>query len=343
MKHALLALLTLCLTLEFSLQAIERIEPLDTSNQIVTATKRIHLDNCPGAYNPSIIRYQDGYLMSFRWSPNRIEFPWISFIGIVLLDDSFEVISKPELLDTRWSNDATPSQAEDARIIDIDGKIYVIYNDNMDIVFPNTWERRDMYMAEILIENDQVTLLEPIKLLYEAKYRSMPWQKNWNPFIWKNQLLLSYSINPHEVLVPDLQTGACQRLSETEKYHINWDFGGLRGGTPAVLVDGEYLSFFHSGEIKRTPCSDMYDIWHYYMGACTYGAEPPFELKKISNKPIDAVGFYTYSHYSKRVIYPGGFVLDGENIYLSYGKDDAEMWIATINLAKLKASMVDVN
>jgi len=78
------------------------------------------------------------------------------------------------------------------------------------------------------------------------------------------------------------------------------------------------------------------------MGAYTFSATPPFGLKKISPEPIMHPEFYTYSHFSKRVIYPGGFVVEGEKLYLSYGKDDCEVWIATIDVAELKKSLVNV-
>lgn len=62
----------------------------------------------------------------------------------------------------------------------------------------------------------------------------------------------------------------------------------------------------------------------------------------MSTAPIEYPGFYTYSTYDKRVIYPGGFVADGSNLYVAYGKDDCEVWIATIDYHELKKSMAPV-
>lgn len=309
------------------------------TGNIVTSTKRIHLSNYPGAYNPSIVKFNDGYLLTFRFLPDRTYQPWISFIGVVLLDESFEPISRPEILDTRSHFKATPSQAEDARIFSFNDKLYLVFNDNVDLVFPSPWERRDMYVAELIYDGNQFYLADPVKLIHESKYPFVLWQKNWSPFEWNGSLLLSYTLNPHEVVALNWSNGCCRPCYETAK-SINWNFGTIRGGTPALLLDGEYLAFFHSGIVTTSTCSENREMWHYVMGAYTFTSEPPFELTKISSLPIDSPGFYTYSSYGKRVIYPGGFVVSGPNLYLAYGKDDSELWIATINIKALKDSMV---
>jgi len=322
------------------LSGVELPKQKNKGKKVVTSTKRIYLPDYPGAHNPSIIKHNDNYLMIFRYIPNRLEFHWISYIGIVLLDESFEPVTSAQLLDTRNYNKGTPSQSEDARIVVCNGKYYVLYNDNMEITSPSTFERRDMYIAELMCEGNCFFLSKPLKLVHEYKYSQVLWQKNWSPFEWNGQMLLSYSVNPHEVLCPDLDDGVCQFLCETPK-RLQWYFGRLRGGTPALKIDSEnYLTFFHSGVYTTSSCSNDRDMWHYYMGACTFSAEPPFAINRISPAPIDAPSFYTFSACDKRIIYPGGFIVEGSTIYLSYGKDDSEVWIATIDLNNLMESMV---
>ncbi len=62
-------------------------------------------------------------------------------------------------------------------------------------------------------------------------------EKNWTPFDYYGNLLLSYSIAPHRVLFPHLGSGYCELFSEAPTSH-RWKWGELRGGTPAILVDG---------------------------------------------------------------------------------------------------------
>ena len=94
--------------------------------------------------------------------------------------------------------------------------------------------------------------------------------------------------------------------------------------------------------ITSSPVSWGWEMWHYFMGAYTFSAEPPFQITKISQKPIYADEFYTQSDNWKRVVFPGGFVSSGQNIYVAYGKDDCEMWIAALDKEALMNSLVPV-
>jgi predicted GH43/DUF377 family glycosyl hydrolase len=308
--------------------------PLYAEDKIVIRTKQIFLPEYPDAFNPSLIKIQDEFLLIFRYCPDPINEEWISYVGAVWLNEEFETISEAQLLTTRRAKAKTPSQSEDPRIFSYRGRLFLIFNDNMEIEYPSTWQRREMYMAELFHSQGNFSLSSPITLIYDGKYNTQWWQKNWIPFEWQSNLELIYSITPHEILYPNLINGKCYLAYETEG-ELNWKWGTPRGSTPALLVDGEYLSFFHSGLYTATEASWGLDCWHYFMGAYTFSSEPPFDITKITPSPIIGEGFYTVSHRLKRVIFPGGFVVSEPYIYLSYGKDDCEMWIATLDKAAL--------
>ncbi len=330
----------LILFLFSSAAALEMPKPND-GDPIVIAKKRIVLDAFADAWNPSLFKIDQGYVLSFRYTPDRFDELWLSHIGVVILDEEFQPISEPELLNTRGKNSKTPSQSEDARIFSYRGRIFLIYNDNIDVTGPKIWERRDMFMAELFHSGYHFSLSSPLKLTCEEKKLFRMCEKNWVPFEWNKTMMLGYTIDPHEVLYPNLTNGECYHCYESFP-RIKWDYGTLRGGTPAMLVDGEYLSFFHSGIVIASPASFGQDLWHYFMGAYTFSAEPPFRIKKMTPTPIMSDGFYTESFLPKRVIFPGGFVDAGPHIYLAYGKDDCEIWIATIDKAALKKALVPV-
>jgi predicted GH43/DUF377 family glycosyl hydrolase len=310
---------------------------VDSVENVILSTHRIELENFPGAFNPSIFKVKEGYLLTFRYSPDPYYQYWISYIGIVLLNDSLEQISTPELLNTRPINSKTDSQAEDARIFQYKDRIFLIYNDNLIDPSPSIYQRRDMFLAELVKINGHFTLSSPLKLVYEEKYHTQFWQKNWTPFEWNGSLFLSYTINPHEILYPNFKTGKCYHLYETAP-SIKWDFGTLRGSSPALLIDGEYLSFFHSGIITSLSPSDK-PGWHYFMGAYTFSSEPPFTITKMTPHPMMAPGFYAIPRSYKKVIFPGGFVDNGPLIYLAYSRDDCEVWIAKIDKMALKKAL----
>jgi predicted GH43/DUF377 family glycosyl hydrolase len=113
----------------------------------------------------------------------------------------------------------------------------------------------------------------------------------------------------------------------------------VRGGTPALLVDGEYLAFSHSVMRVKSNASKGILRKHYFIGAYTFSKDPPFHLLTASTDPIVGKEFYTQKKQRMHVIFPGGFVDDGPYLYVVYGKDDKEMWVATIDKEQLKASM----
>ncbi len=310
--------------------------------KIVNSLTNVKLPEYLGAHNPSIIETKKGLLLTFRWSPNPLQ-PWISYIGIVYLNSDLQPISKPQLLNTREGNPTIPSQSEDARIFYFRDELYILYNDNPNFTNPAIWNRRDMYLAKLKESNGQFIVSNTTKLYHQQQYAFEKWQKNWVPFVWQDALLFSYWIIPHEVLYPDLITGECMPFVTTSpSTPLQWEWGNVRGGTPALLLNGEYLAFFHSSIITTSPSSKGKSLCHYFLGAYTFSNEPPFEITKYTSSPIVADGFYTYSKFVKRVIFPGGFVVKDTYILLAYGKDDNEVWIAKIDRKILQEKLVPI-
>src|SRR3990167_3573637 len=208
------------------------------AQEIVLSTKQIDLSPYSKAFNPSLIRLDEGYLLSFRYVD---EFDSnSSYICVVVLDSSFEKITQPQLLATRTDSNSA-SHAEDARLFEFRGRLFVIYNDNVDGERFNYYGRRDMFISEFFSQDGRFQLSAPIKMVSKQHYPSQIWQKNWIPFEWDETLLLVYSINPHQILYPNLRTGECFPYFVTQP-DIHWEHGTLRGSTPAKLIDGEYLA-----------------------------------------------------------------------------------------------------
>jgi predicted GH43/DUF377 family glycosyl hydrolase len=318
------------------------LEALLQDQKIITSIRILQFPAFPGAHNPSIVKNQQGFLLIFRYIPESHK-PWMSHIGIVQLDDDLNPLSIPALLNTREEGSKTPSQAEDARFFSYRNRLFLIYNDNLETVDPQKWwHRRDMFIAEVLCFDGHYELSVPLKLIYPEEYNMQLWQKNWTPFVYENKLYFSYSLNPHLILFPNMMTGECYAQHKTQ-FHSNWIFGPLRGSSEAILVDGEYLSFFHSGIYEASSISWPWIAWHYFMGAYTFSAKPPFGVTSITDKPILARNLYTSSDRQKRVIFPGGFAVVGSSIYVAYGKDDCELGVMTLDKEELKKALKPVS
>ena len=78
------------------------------------------------------------------------------------------------------------------------------------------------------------------------------------------------------------------------------------------------------------------------MGAYKFSADT-LKITKMSTSPIIGENFYTKNSAHKKIVYPGGYALSNSTIYLAYGKDDCEIWIATIDKNALKKAMAPLS
>jgi predicted GH43/DUF377 family glycosyl hydrolase len=309
------------------------------SNVVVGSTK-ITIPNFNGAFNPSIIRYQGALLLSFRYIPNRND-NFTSYIGIVFLNEDLTVKGEARLLNLR-AGSTTKSRAEDARLVTVGSRLYAVYSDNVDPKITKGGFR--VYVVELWFENGALRVGEPEKLSeFDGDNPNMR-EKNWVAFDDNGQLKLAYSLEPHIIFLPHLGSGRCETIANTTRF-AKWGFGELRGGTPAFLVGDEYLAFFHSSVKESTKHSNGKPMMHYFMGAYTFQKNTPHTLTSMSKVPIVGKGFYSgeqFKGYWKpvRAIFPGGYVFDDKHIYVAYGKDDADVWVAKLDRRALMESLV---
>ncbi len=114
-----------------------------------------------------------------------------------------------------------------------------------------------------------------------------------------------------------------------------WAYGQIRGGTAPIPYEGRLLRFFHSrieNEIGPT-------WWRYCIGACLMNPEPPFNVLRVSSKPI-LWGSETDSltreqraacrHRKPNVVFPGGVVERDNHWLLSVGVNDAACAIVKV-------------
>lgn len=272
-------------------------------------------------YNASLIEHEDGYLMAFTiLEPHDLK----PIVGLILLDDHFQPKGtwQPLLADDPY----------DPRLLKIDETMYLIFA-KPNFNDPLTYLASNLKLCTIQYSPDGTPADNLISLTCSFQQKC---EKNWILFEYKKKPHLVYSIDPFIVLKPDLQTGSCTEVSSS-KPQIDWPYGILRGSTQALLVDGEYLSFFHSR--KRDPQKD-FDI--YYVGAFTFSPNPPFNITSISEKPFCHNDFYstqknTLTHSD--VIFPAGFVVKDDKVIVSYGENDGAIKIMVLDKKGLYKSL----
>lgn len=284
---------------------------------IVKEIKNINIQRVENPINASIEEYLDNYIVAFRIDKNEI-----NSIGITFLDKNFEEIGLFKKVDVK------SSAAQDARIFKYSNDYFLIYNDKL----PIEHNSRAMNLAKL---NDK-TLTIDYKTILDQHIKII--EKNWTPFIYNNELHFAYSLMPHKILkLNNFQKNDLSHLVFEEGCFSRffWKWGEPRGGTPAKLVDGNYLSFFHSSFGKKKKSKQ------YVMGAYIFEPNPPYKVLKVSKFPL------IFGNIKKtRVYFPTSFVVKKENnkdmIYLSYGENDKVSKIAVIDKDKLFENMQEV-
>lgn len=146
-------------------------------------------------------------------------------------------------------------------------------------------------------------------------------EKNWLYFFHEGKLNMVYSANPHTVVEFDGPRFVTQRRTEAT---LPWSHGEIRGGTPPILVNGEYFTFFHSS----LPWTSRYR--RYFAGAYAFDAKPPFAITRITSKPL-LTGSQNDPWVDRKplVVFPVGFIMQGQNCLVTLGVNDLKSaWIS---------------
>lgn len=314
------------------------------TQDFVLESKQIEISGLPNAFNPSIIRWRGDLLMVFRDIPDPKQ-SFNSNIWIVQLNDQFDPISPPQKLDLQPFGvpPHIPSRAEDARIISSGEALYIVYSDNQNEKITKDGFR--VYIAQLNFINGSFEAIDIECFKRFPGESKLLREKNWTPFIYQDELLLAYSLDPHRIFRPLFGTESCETFAESNSSPA-WEWGVLRGGTQGLKLDDlNYLSFFHSSTKMKTVHSNDEEVLHYFMGAYTFSSEPPFEITKMSPEPIVGKGFYSGKQYKPywhpvRVVFPCGFLFDEKYIWVFYGRQDHEIWVVKLDRQGLIESLV---
>jgi predicted GH43/DUF377 family glycosyl hydrolase len=328
--------------------------PLAEKKGIVKRVVTLDIPGISAPYNPGLVALDDGYLLVFRhdvkerrkilgiptlWkkkiSFGELKMPLRTYISSTFLDSKFQVVSTPVRIDTG------SEFSEDPRVFLVKDQVYITYNDIED----NNIESRTIHLAKLDTEtlkiNDHVNLAQNFQRI----------EKNWVPFVYEDngipQIHFGYYVNPHVILqmkdpaknelIHLLQPNNCA----VQKMPWKDSWGTIRGGTPCILVDGQYLGFFHSF------FKEQGKIW-YVMGAYTFESTPPFRITSCSAEPIRFKEMYQTKikgsgSSRKPVTFPSGIVLAQEQgkdvLHVATGDNDCAIQIVTFDKEALLKSL----
>ena len=329
-----------------------RFLPLSYTQGFITSPigsiKRLYFPELRGTcFNPSIVATDGGYLLSFRWDePDRClknltkSARWSAKtvrICLVELNHQFIPKSLPQVLSLVDQNGDPIHDPADMRIIRVKDKIVGVFN----TANARSTDKAIIRLYSVNFEKEEKSgnyLPSPChKLIYEdARYDV---EKNWTPFVWKNELYLVYEITPHTIIKPDLATGFCQ-LIEKESFAEDWKFGPLRGGTPAIVSNHLYISFFHS--ILPAARMTRHHSYYYFMGCYAFAEVPPFQVKAITPAPILPAELYSLRHNHRKILYPSGLTENDEDFIVACGENDEHIVLVTVDKKKLFRELKEI-
>lgn len=142
-------------------------------------------------------------------------------------------------------------------------------------------------------------------------------EKNWLWFFHDDNLHLIYMTHPHTIVRFDEKFRISQ-VYETQCPDLQWPWGGPRGGTPPILVDGLYWTFFHS---SVDWCE--HGTRRYHMGAYAFESKPPFKIVRFVKKPILNGSIKdTWAQGKPLVVFPCGSIYRNGEWLVSMGIND---------------------
>ncbi len=331
--------------------------PYAESQGLIKKITTLQIEGIKAPYNPGLIENENGFFLVFRHDAKdkkkflgiktpfkqkiylgNLAMPFRTFISAMQLDQNFKSLSSPARIDTG------SDFSEDPRLFKLDDQPYITYNDIED----NNIESRTIRLAKI----DTQTLQLQDQVNLDLNLRRI--EKNWVPFIYEEdgikKIHFGYYFNPHVILKMDdplkNELIHLKKPNHIAVQNMPWNksWGIVRGGTPPILVDGQYLAFFHSFFKENGK------IW-YVMGAYTFESAPPFRITACSPNPIQFKGIYgtktnNTAHSRKPSIFPSGLVLSTEEgrelLHVACGENDCAVKIITFDKKALLKSLTPV-
>lgn len=250
-------------------------------------------------------------------------------------------------------------RGEDPRLITI--KSEDKRTDRLFVVFCRRFHKRrpelQMAYAEIFMDETKLFVDDIVDIDFQNE-RPKEDQKNWSPLqVNDTKMLFIANFDPHRIV--EVTTGAKSWVGQGKTVGLStpfadgsfiWNFGEIRGGSPAIAIDeSRYLSFFHCSNEPPRVGPDV--LKTYAMGAYTFCRNAPYKVLSMSKVPIVHPSFYTGSwtylpisyYHIDYVVFPMSFIIRGNDLYLMYGKQDQQGWVARLDLKGLLDSLTTIN
>lgn len=162
--------------------------------------------------------------------------------------------------------------------------------------------------------------------------------KNLLPFFHEGRLHVVHWGSPHIIYEVDEKGKVVQDFNSPNTMQSMWKYGEVRGGTPPVLHDGLYWTFFHSS------IPWMGDRRQFHAGLYAFEPTPPFKVVKMTTEPLlSGSRFDLWFSGKPLVCFPVGALLEKNGDWLvTYGVNDLQSGYCRIPHEALSKSLVTI-
>lgn len=188
--------------------------------------------------------------------------------------------------------------------------------------------------------NTDRNLLEPIED-WLGGYVKTRAEKNWMPFVHRDELYFVYSVNPHNILRFNEHTKRVQLVYTSSADFSAWPHKalGLYGNATCTKINDDlYMGTFHSKPHRN-----------YWSGYYFFEAKPPFKVVKVGTVPLFQPSDLDEPQRSDRVRrcfdnvqFPICTLRKDNDVLVSYGVNDCLQYIAKIGIDELLKNTVTV-
>eukprot|EP01031_Cornospumella_fuschlensis_P028946 gene28946-34935_t len=301
-------------------------------------------------FNPSIARWKGKFIMAYRNETN-VAFCWLRHVEDKA-NFKFEPIYEDNFLSLRDSTGSHPWNKtigldlyrEDPRLL-VRRKGHTMSLTFVRLRAP--WDTAHIAYIDIHVPPED----------HKMQFSSTTWlrengkQKNWMPLEYRDEQYWIVSVNPLQVaklastsLGENVLDGKLDYVVySSQEVPLPWrsDYGlPIRGGTPAVLIKGVYLAFFHT----LSSFNVQFGTQTYFMGAITFCNDLSFRVHSMSPHPILFDALYQgpwHNVHRDYVVFPGGLAVDDEEkyLYMSFGYQDGRGYVGKFDVQELLDSL----
>jgi predicted GH43/DUF377 family glycosyl hydrolase len=281
-------------------------------------------------YNPSLLAMSGGgYFYAYRTEAATEKEVGVSGIALAVLDDGLEVMGNWRLTLPDPPPDAS---VEDPRLFEHQGRPWVAFTVAR---YTGKGLRSRQAYAPLLRAGKGWKLGEVLYPAYGANDGG-GMEKNWTFFSAQGQIRCIYDIGfaRWTVLGLDGERVTEQWIDDA----LEWPYGRMSGGTPAIPWNGDLLTLFHS--FKDHPTRQRY----YSAGALTFEALAPHRPKLVTPQPVmvgrEEWGCPDYAPWQPLCVFPGGLVPAGDALLVAYGRNDLDGVIEPLELPAMAPATI---